>query len=111
MSQLFIDEDIPRPIALMLRQFGHDVVTTEDAGRKSAGDPSQLAYAASIGRIIITHNMKDYKRLHRHVPGHSGIIASTREDTNHAGVAQRIHQRLIAEPDMKGKLILVYRPA
>jgi len=65
MAQLFADEDFPFPIVERLRQLGHDVITTYEAGRANQGisDADQLAYATSIGRAILTRNRRHFKSL------------------------------------------------
>ena len=48
MARLFADEDFPYPVVERLRRFGHDVLTTLEAGRANQGiaDPDQLVFAA-----------------------------------------------------------------
>jgi uncharacterized protein with PIN domain len=111
MARVYVDEDVPEEVAVLLRSWGHDVVTTDEVGRKSADDASQLAYATATGRIIITHNRQDYRRLHRRYPGHSGIVNSTRDDADKPGLAARIHHLLSTAGDMAGRLKNVYKPA
>jgi Domain of unknown function (DUF5615) len=50
MAQLYADEDFPFPVVERLRQLGHDVVTTFEAGRanQGIGDADQLAFAPSL---------------------------------------------------------------
>lgn len=111
MARIYLDEDVPIEVADFLRSWGHDVETTDEAGRKQTPDPSQMAYAIAAGRIMVTHNRKDYKRLHRALPNHFGIINCTRDDDDKLGLAQRIHQLLSTAGNMSGRLKNVYRPS
>jgi hypothetical protein len=63
--RLFLDEDVSPLLASLLRDDGFDVLTTMDAGRahQRMPDEDQLAYAASLGRAICTHNIRHYSPL------------------------------------------------
>src|SRR5437016_702494 len=68
-----------------------------------------LARATQIGRTLLTINRLDFKRLHRQMPEHAGIIICT-EDPDRVGQAQRVAS--IAEAGaLRGRLLRVYRPA
>jgi hypothetical protein len=111
MARLYLDEDVPVEVAKHLRSFGHDVETTDEAGRKSSDDPAQLAYATSTNRAIITHNRKHFRRLHRGSTNHAGIVECTRDDGDPSGLAARIDQAVSASGDMTGRIVRVYRPS
>lgn len=108
LALLYADEDFPHPVAERLRDFGYDVVTVHQAGRanKKIPDPQVLADATALERAVLTHNRRDYIRMHKASPRHAGIIACTR-DPDVDGLAQRIHAAIQAEPDLQGKLIRV----
>lgn len=79
---LFLDEDVPILIADLLRARGYTAVTTVEAGRRGRSDPEQLAYAASMGYALLTHNRGDFEELARAYLAegrdHYGIIIATR---------------------------------
>jgi predicted nuclease of predicted toxin-antitoxin system len=56
MARLYADEDFPGPVVLVLRAFGHDVVTVQQAGRRGTSDSQVLADATADGRAVLTHN-------------------------------------------------------
>jgi len=64
-ADFYLDADIKLDLAHLLRQRRHDVVTAHEAGRRRAGDEEQLVYAAEHGRILVSHNGKDYELLQR----------------------------------------------
>ena len=77
MASLYADENFPFPVVARLRALGHDVLTTLDDGRagQKIPDPQVLARATQLGRAVLTHNRKDYHRLHRLDPNHAGIVS------------------------------------
>lgn len=78
--KFYLDHDVDISLAARLRQWGHDVLTTKEAGHAEWSDEQQLAFAASEGRVFLTHNRRDFRRLHRlcieQNRWHSGIIIS-----------------------------------
>jgi predicted nuclease of predicted toxin-antitoxin system len=113
MARLYADEDVPRLLVEHLRAHGHDVVTALEAGQAnlSVPDTDVLAQATSLGRIVVTHNRKDFKRLHAITPGHAGIVSCTRDDADPAGLAARIDAALADNPNLTGQHIRVNRPS
>ena len=61
--ELYLDEDVSVLVAELLRARGFPVQTTQEAGRKNAGDEEQLEYAVSQRRALLTHNRDDFARL------------------------------------------------
>ena len=78
--KLYLAENVPDAIAAALRLRGYDVITTKDAGRKSASDLDQLHYSSLQKRVLFTFNVADFAVLHnefvKKAYGHSGIILS-----------------------------------
>jgi predicted nuclease of predicted toxin-antitoxin system len=60
MLRLLIDQDFNYDVlrGLTTRTPGLDAVTAHQAGLSSASDPELLAWAASEGRILVTHDKK-----------------------------------------------------
>jgi hypothetical protein len=113
MADLYADEDVPRPLVEHLRALGHDVLTAlEDRqANQSIPDSDVLARATSLGRPVLTHNRKDFKRLHAATSAHAGIVSCTRDDANPEALAARIDGALAANPDIAGQHIRVNKPA
>jgi hypothetical protein len=64
--RLLLDEMYPRSIAEQLRARGHDVVSVHEPEHRAlegAHDEDVLAAAASLGRAVVTENVRDYTRL------------------------------------------------
>ena len=91
--RLYADEDFPLPVVEGLRSLGHDVLTVQEDGLSSSADPTVLARAYALDRVILTHNRRDYERLHRQGESHSGIVSAT-QDGNHPALTTRIHDAL-----------------
>jgi len=73
---LYADENFPLRVVEELRRLGHDVLTAFEDGRanQSITDSDLLARATEINRALLTLNRTDFKRLHRQMPDHAGII-------------------------------------
>ena len=110
MARLYADEDFPRPAVVRLRTLGHDVATVGERRRSGGSDETVLADATSEGRIVLTHNRKDFARLHRNSPVHSGIVSCSRDDEDHSALADRIHAALAPLDDLAGLHIRVNKP-
>ena len=67
-----LDERISDSIAAGLRRRGVNVTTSAGAGLAGANDATQLALAASAGRVMVTQDA-DYLRLNHQGVAHSGI--------------------------------------
>lgn len=86
MTRLFItlyaDEDVDVLVADLIRARGFDVLTTREAQRLHATDEEQLAFAASEGRALLTHNRADFESLHQIYIAtgkhHAGILVAVR---------------------------------
>jgi Domain of unknown function (DUF5615) len=81
MASLYADEDFPHPVVDKLRALGHDVLTAHDAGQanKKISDDQVLVHATASSRAVLTHNRRDYIRMHKASAQHAGIIACTRD--------------------------------
>ena len=112
MARLCADEDFPQPVTEELRRLGHDVRTVQEAGRAGQGidDTEVLADATVDHRAVLTHNHRDFRRLHRQVQPHEGIISCTQDQQDQAGLALRIHDALTAAPNLVNQFIRIIRP-
>ena len=64
MAALHLDNDIPIALASYLTEQGHTVVTALALGMTAAPDEQHLLAAANAGRMLVSHNWKDYRLLH-----------------------------------------------
>jgi hypothetical protein len=110
-ARLYANENFPLPVVEELRRSGHDVLTTQEAGRAGQAVPDEdvLAFARADGRAVLTLNRKHFVRLHDAQPGHAGIIVCT-YDPDFAGQAGRIHAAVTAQAQFAGRLVRVNRP-
>lgn len=63
-ARFYLDENVSTELSDVLVSAGHDVLSTDDAGRKGNSDVRQLVFAAREGRIAITHNRDDFVLVH-----------------------------------------------
>lgn len=110
MVKLYADEQFPRPVVALLRGFGYDILTVQESGNAGFSDPQVLEFAIANKRAVITQNRRDFKRLHQFNPDHTGIIICT-DDRDSQRLATRIHEAILTESPLKGKLIRIVRPS
>lgn len=111
MARLYADEQFPLRIVEVLRAFGHDVLTVQEAGKGGLKIPDEevLAFAVNQERAVLTLNRRDFIRLHRTEPGHAGILVCT-DDEDRDLVASRINEAISNSATLRGQLIRVVRP-
>jgi hypothetical protein len=109
-ARLYANENFPQPAVEGLRKLGHDVLTSLQAGNANQGIPDNevVRFATSQGRAVITQNRRHFHREHQKSSDHAGIITCT-VDANYQALADRIHARLQATPNLKGQLVKVTR--
>lgn len=82
--ELYLDEDVDVLVATLLRARGFVVITTVEAGQLGNDDVSQLRYAVSQKKTLVTHNRADFESLaqgyFRAGQPHYGIIIAVRHD-------------------------------
>lgn len=61
--RLYLDENVPVPLATALANHGVDCLTTRDAGNRGHSDEEQLAFATQEQRTLVTFNCKDFLPL------------------------------------------------
>lgn len=113
MAAFYANENFPLPVVEALRSLGHDVLTTNEAGKGDQRIPDEevLGYSIRERRAVLTLNRKHFTYLHRRHdnPPHEGIIVCT-ADLDFDGQAQRIHDEILKAGSLQGKLLRVNRP-
>ena len=77
MASFYANENLARQLVEALRELGHDVLTTFEAGNANIAmaDSDVLAFAGAANRILITYNRLHFLRLHKQrISDHSGIV-------------------------------------
>ena len=108
MARFYADENFDYPTVVELRALGHDVVTVQEAGKRGGTDDQVLAYATQDGRAVLTHDRRDFERLHRHDPNHAGIVSCTLDDA--VALAARIDVAVVAAGGLAGKHLRINLP-
>jgi predicted nuclease of predicted toxin-antitoxin system len=114
MAAIYANENFPRRVVEALRTLGHDVLTSQEAGRANQMVPDEevLRFAIEQGRAVLTLTRVDFFRLHRSTGGrHAGIIACTRDDASPSGFADRIDTAIRSVEFLEGQLLRVVRPS
>lgn len=110
MADLYANENFPLAAVRFLREIGHDVLTSFEAGtaNQQIPDAQVLAFATKSGRAVLTHNRLHFKILHRRQADHAGIVICT-EDPDFSALARRIHRSISENEPLHGKLVSVTR--
>jgi len=109
MVAFYGNEQFPRRVVEFLRDFGHDVLTVQEADNRGLSDNLVLAFATAENRAVLTLNRKDFIKLHRQNDEHKGIIACSRDDNWHRQ-ASRIHDAVAHLETLDRQLIRVNKP-
>ncbi len=111
MASFYADENFRYPVVEELRRLGHDVLTSQEAGRAGQGidDDIVLEDARAMARILLTQNRADFKKLHKGGAPHQGIVVCT-YDRDAVGLAQRIAEAVSHEQRGGRWLVSVVRP-
>jgi hypothetical protein len=111
MARLYANENFPLPVVVELRQLGHDVLTSQEAGNASQRVPDDqlLAFAIQDRRAVLTFNRRHFVRLHIEQPAHGGIVVCT-YDPDFGALASRIDAAIAASPALAGQLVRINRP-
>jgi len=62
---LYMDEQVPKPITVGLRQRGVDVLTVQEDNHTGVPDPILLDRAAELGRVIFSQDDDFLTEAHR----------------------------------------------
>jgi predicted nuclease of predicted toxin-antitoxin system len=108
MARLYSNENFPIDIVLRLREIGHDILTSYEAGQanQKIADIVVVSFATQENRIVITLNRDDFVRIHRTGIGHMGIIIC-KDDRDYDGQTQAIQTCLTANPVLSNRLIRI----
>jgi len=91
---VYLDEDVHVLVADLLQARGFQATTAREVGKLTVPDQEQLAYAASQGMAIVTHNRDDFELLAQEYFAagtvHAGMIIVVRRSP------QEIARRLLA---------------
>jgi predicted nuclease of predicted toxin-antitoxin system len=111
MVKLYANENFPLETVLVLRHLGYDILTTHEMGKSNLSIPDEevLTFAITENRAVLTINRKDFMRLHRLNPIHSGIVVCTKND-DFENFAHCIHRVLLPYQENTANLLLrVYK--
>ena len=75
--RFFLDHDVPRHLADVLRRHGHEVELVSDVMSPEADDKEVFAYASEKKAIMLTCNRNDFLALATE-HSHSGLIVLIR---------------------------------
>lgn len=109
--RLFADECVYAVTTNTLRNWGHDVLTAQEAGLSGHADEDLLAFATTEKRILISIDL-DFSNIRHYLPAsHSGIVILKIRPTTVNSVHTILHQFIAgtSEADVQRSLVIVDR--
>ena len=103
-----LDENIPRLLANLLRQLGHDADTVREEGLTGQNDPTAWTAAQRASRFFITQDL-DFSDIRVYTPGtHAGLLLVRLADPGRKSLVRRIRQLFETEnvDDWHGCLVV-----
>lgn len=112
MARMYANENFPRAVVERLRQLGHDMLTSREAGKadQAVSDDEVLRFAIAENRAVLTLNRHDFIRLHKLFAAHWGIVVCT-YDPDFDSQASRIAAAVEGVTSLEGQLLRVNRPS
>ena len=110
MAAFYANENFPIGVVQYLREMGHDVLTSHEAGNANQRIPDEnvLEYAAKAGRILLTLNRRDFIELHEKATNHAGIIVCT-QNIDLREQSEQIDAIVQEAGNLTGKLVKINR--
>ena len=62
--KIYTDEDVAIVVSRALKLRGIDAFTTVEQRKCESSDLAQSNYAASMGAVLLTHNVQDFPKIH-----------------------------------------------
>ncbi len=113
--RLYLDEDLPPPIAQMLRDRGIDAVSAHEEGNIGLDDRAQLRHAIRERRMIATADLADFVALAQELVAanvsHAGmlLVPAAFRTSGGGALADAIEQVARQYPDGAPDSVLVLR--
>ena len=116
MAEFLADEDVPMRLNAALRLLGHEVTTVRqiDTSKSGSGisDRDVLLFALERSWIVLTCNDKHFRRLHREIAWHCGIVAVRQENDGDklTKLAKLIDSELKGAARVRGRYFVMELP-
>jgi hypothetical protein len=110
MFRFYSNENLSFILVQELRDLGHDVLTSYEAGNANQRIPDErvLAEATMNNRCVVTFNRDDFLQLHRSGIEHSGIIIF-KDDRDRFSQVLTLQKYLITQQTLQNRLIRVLK--
>ncbi len=104
----YANENLSAALVETLRQLGHDVLTSYEAGNanQQIPDAQVLATATADGRAVLTFNRDDFLALHRSGVDHGGIVVC-KDDSNVREMGKVLDGYLATQATLHNRLLRV----
>ncbi len=107
MPIFYTDHNISLRLVRFLREAGDDIISAREYGLEQARDPMQVLTAATLGRVLLTHNESDFLLLHEAwrlwtamwgvVVDHAGVIILPQHERWHPARSAQEIESIVAD--------------
>lgn len=106
--RFYANENLTAELVEALRQLGHDVLTSYEAGtaNRRIPDDQVLAHATADERAILTFNRDDFLALHRSGSDHNGIVVC-KDNSDVQELSNALHDYLTTQNTLTNRLLRV----
>jgi predicted nuclease of predicted toxin-antitoxin system len=109
--RFLIDEDLPRSVGNLVRQYGHDALDVRDIGLRGARDADIAAHAKKHGLCLLTCDT-GFADIRNYPPEkYSGIIVLRLPAKATSSTILNLLKSLLVQPDvieqLNGKLAII----
>jgi predicted nuclease of predicted toxin-antitoxin system len=109
--RFIVDEDLPRSMCALLREYGHVALDVRDIGFRGAKDSEIASYAQREGLCILTGDF-DFSDVRNYPPGeYAGLVILKLPRTATASTILQLLEGVLRQEDLvaelSGKLAIV----
>lgn len=109
--RFLVDEDLPRSVGSLLRQYGHEVIDVRDVGLRGASDAEIIAYAHTHGLCLLSGDT-GFADIRNYPPGkYSGIAVLHLPATATSSTILTLLKNLLEQTEivnqLSGKLAII----
>src|SRR5262245_4236484 len=110
--RLYLDDDSVSGLLIrLLYGVGHDVEIPADAGLAGEDDPVHLTYAVEEGRVLLSGNHDDFRKLHNLIVRTGGIhpgMLIVRRDMSARAIVRSIDNLLASNTSIENQFIILH---
>lgn len=115
LAYYFDDDSTDDAVVRGLKGLGIDAVTSDECNNRGLRDDAHLEFAATVGRVLVTANIRDYMAIHsawwEAQRIHAGIVLVRQQRWNVGERVRRLARmaREVSPAEMRGRVEFLSR--